>query len=58
MPRVVLRAKENGSLKVFVDEEKKLSLCRCGQSKKKPYCDDSHKTNGFTGPAVDIVITE
>lgn len=22
-------------------------LCRCGHSKNKPYCDDSHKTVGF-----------
>jgi CDGSH-type Zn-finger protein len=51
----------NGSLRVegdfiIVDPEGKeyglggrtgLSLCRCGQSQNKPFCDSSHKHHGF-----------
>ena len=27
---------------------KVISLCRCGQSQNKPFCDGSHKTCGFS----------
>ena len=26
-----------------------VALCRCGSSSKKPYCDGTHRKNGFTG---------
>ena len=61
-----IEARENGPLvakhvKRFIlpdgseAEEKELRfLCRCGQSKNKPYCDGSHKDAGFDGSPGDI----
>jgi len=56
----------NGSLKVegdfeLVDQDgtpfglagrQKISLCRCGQSSRKPFCDSAHKTCGFDSQVV------
>jgi CDGSH-type Zn-finger protein/uncharacterized Fe-S cluster protein YjdI len=58
-PRVnVVRVRENGPLAVNADIEvvgppqgggtRRLTLCRCGASKNKPYCDNSHKEIAFT----------
>jgi len=59
--------KSNGSIKVegedfeLLDENgnkfdlagrNKISLCRCGQSSKKPFCDSTHKTCGFESVVV------
>jgi uncharacterized Fe-S cluster protein YjdI len=56
-----IRVTENGPYElcgdaVFVDylgvpiaHEEVARLCRCGQAKTKPFCDDACRTNGFTG---------
>jgi CDGSH-type Zn-finger protein len=64
----VIRVRLNGSLLVEGDDvtlvdwngneytppKRPYSLCRCGASAKKPFCDGAHKTAGFVGdqPAV------
>jgi uncharacterized Fe-S cluster protein YjdI len=59
--RVDVRPAANGPLLLrgnlrVVDEEgnvmfegNRAALCRCGGSANKPFCDGSHKTNGFCG---------
>ena len=56
-----IRASENGPLLIRGDvrvldaegnvlyEGDKAALCRCGGSANKPFCDGTHKTNGFRG---------
>jgi CDGSH-type Zn-finger protein len=50
----VIRVLENGPLDVtgdihIADDEprNRARLCRCGGSENKPFCDDSHRINGF-----------
>jgi uncharacterized Fe-S cluster protein YjdI len=56
-----VRASENGPLLVsggvrvldaegaLLYEGEKAALCRCGGSSNKPFCDGTHKKNGFRG---------
>ena len=37
-------------------EKPRLSLCRCGHSKNKPFCDGAHKEAGFTAPGLEIEV--
>lgn len=32
----------------FAIDGENVALCRCGGSLTKPFCDGSHRTNGFT----------
>lgn len=61
MSEVIIKARENGPLLVtgpvkVIDHQgnvfdttgkENIALCRCGQSKIKPFCDGSHRTCGF-----------
>ena len=63
MSDLQITIRENGPLRIgeeipLVDHEgnvlptpegKPYFLCRCGGSSNKPFCDGSHKTNGFDG---------
>ena len=31
-----------------VPADRAIALCRCGQSREKPFCDATHKDTGFT----------
>jgi CDGSH-type Zn-finger protein/uncharacterized Fe-S cluster protein YjdI len=62
-PRVnTMRIRENGplalhaSLTVGADSSLRATLCRCGLSRNKPYCDASHHAGGFaaTGEPVPL----
>lgn len=59
---LVIRCRENGPLVIegpvkvtdhlgnafpLPPGKEKVALCRCGQSKTKPFCDGSHKACGF-----------
>jgi CDGSH-type Zn-finger protein len=63
---LVIRCRENGPLVIqglvrVLDHlgnefalpagKDSIALCRCGHSKKKPFCDGSHRTCGFQGAA-------
>ena len=59
-PKVnLIRIRENGPLEVHADLRIardaagfRATLCRCGASKNKPYCDGSHHTARFVAAGI------
>lgn len=62
MADVTIKVRENGPLLVngpielvdhdgtpFVADGPNIALCRCGASARKPFCDGTHRGNGFDG---------
>ena len=62
MSDVTIKTRENGPLLVSgpvkltdhlgnaydLTGKENIALCRCGATSKRPFCDGTHKTNGFT----------
>jgi CDGSH iron-sulfur domain-containing protein 3 len=59
MSETIIKVNDNGSYRIEgpvklldaagneFEHKEKFSLCRCGHSKHKPFCDGTHKEIGF-----------
>jgi CDGSH-type Zn-finger protein len=58
LPKVIVKANENGPNLVMVDGTVSTALCRSGQSEKKPFCDGMHRKVNFIAPAAEVKVIE
>ncbi len=69
MAEITVKGKENGPLLIvgtatFVDADGNkqttsgtmVALCRCGQSKNKPFCDGAHRAVDFKAVPTELLI--
>ncbi len=54
MSGVVVKSTENGPNLVIIDGKVLQAWCRCGGTSMMPFCDGSHKRNGFTAKAHEV----
>ncbi len=52
MPITRITPQHNGPLRIEGEFRTVISLCRCGHSENKPFCDGSHNRVGFSSPVV------
>ena len=58
MSDVVIRSTENGPNLVIVDGKVVQAWCRCGGSTLMPFCDGTHKKNGFTAKTHEVKVSQ
>lgn len=58
MAKVEIKCTENGPNLIVVDGKVFATMCRCGASNNKPYCDGSHGKIGFKAEAKELKIAE
>lgn len=58
MPKIFVKATENGPNLITIDGTVSSALCRCGQSNNKPFCDGTHKKINFIANSTEVKVLE